>query len=369
MRTIIYILQKEFLQIFRNRMMLPIIFVMPVIQLLILAHAATYDMKSIRTFIIDLDQSPSSRELVSKFNGSTFYKMVGYSFNYSQGEQALERDVADLIIQIPPDFEKDIVNEKEAAVNLVINAINGSSASLINAYTISIIRDFNLNLVANMISRKVEQPVGVEYAYWYNPELNYKTYMVPGILVLLVTIVALFLSGMNVVREKEIGTIEQLNVTPIKKYQFIAGKLLPFWIIAIFELALGLVVAKIFFDIPFVGSIGLVFGVAAVFLLVVLALGLIISTLADTMQQSMFLTWFFLVIFILMSGLFTAVESMPEWARIINVINPIAYFIEIMRMVMLKGSGLADIIRQFVSLFIYAVVALSVAMWRYKKVD
>lgn len=349
-------------------MMLPIIFVMPVIQLLILAHAATYEMKTIRTHIVDLDQSSSSRELVGKFKSSAFYEIVGYSSNYEIAEQDVEKNIADLILQIPPDFEKDIENEKEAGINLVINAINGSAASLINAYTLAIIRDFNMNLVTEMVSRKVKQPIEIEYSYWYNPELNYKTYMVPGILVLLVTIVAFFLSGMNVVREKEIGTIEQLNVTPIKKYQFIAGKLLPFWIIAMFELALGLVIAKIFFNIPVVGSIGLVFAVAAVFLVVVLALGLIISTLADTMQQSMFLTWFFLVIFILMSGLFTAVDSMPDWAKMINIINPIAYFIEIIRMIMLKGSGLANIVHQVVALVIYAVVALSVAIWRYKKV-
>lgn len=349
-------------------MMLPIIFVMPVIQLLILAHAATYEMKTIRTHVVDLDQSSSSRELVGKFKSSAFYEIVGYSSNYEIAEQDVEKNIADLILQIPPDFEKDIENEKEAGINLVINAINGSAASLINAYTLAIIRDFNMNLVTEMVSRKVKQPIEIEYSYWYNPELNYKTYMVPGILVLLVTIVAFFLSGMNVVREKEIGTIEQLNVTPIKKYQFIAGKLLPFWIIAMFELALGLVIAKIFFNIPVVGSIGLVFAVAAVFLVVVLALGLIISTLADTMQQSMFLTWFFLVIFILMSGLFTAVDSMPDWAKMINIINPIAYFIEIIRMIMLKGSGLANIVHQVVALVIYAVVALSVAIWRYKKV-
>jgi len=368
MRTIIYILQKEFLQIFRNRMMLPIIFVMPVIQLLILAHAATYEMKTIRTHIVDLDQSPSSRELVSKFKGSSFYKMVGYSFSYELAEKDIENGTADLIIQIPANFEKDIVVEKEASISLVINAINGSAASLINAYTLAIVRDFNLNLVTEMISRKVKQPIGIEYSYWFNPELNYKTYMVPGILVLLVTIIAFFLSGMNVVREKEIGTIEQINVTPIKKYQFIAGKLIPFWIIAMFELAFGLVIAKISFNIPIVGSVGLVFGVAAIFLVTVLALGLIISTMSDTMQQSMFLTWFFLVIFILMSGLFTAVDSMPDWARAINIINPISYFIEIIRMILLKGAGFKNIIHQFVALVIYAVAALSIAAWRYKKV-
>jgi len=368
MRIIIFILQKEFLQIFRNRMMLPIIFVMPVIQLLVLANAATYEMKTIRTHVVDLDQSTSSRELVSKFKGSSFYKMVGYSFSYDLAEQDLEKGAADLIIQIPSDFEKDIVNEKESGISLVVNAINGSAASLINAYTLAIIRDFNMNLVTEMISRKVKQPIRIEYSYWFNPELNYQTYMVPGILVLLVTLIAFFLSGMNVVREKEIGTIEQINVTPIKKYQFIAGKLIPFWIIAMFELAFGLVIARIFFDIPIIGSVGLVFAVAAIFLVAVLALGLIISTVSDTMQQSMFLTWFFMVVFILMSGLFTAVDSMPEWARIINIINPIAYFIEIIRMIMLKGSGLINIYHQVIALIIYAFAALTIAVWRYKKV-
>jgi ABC-2 type transport system permease protein len=368
MRTIIFILQKEFLQIFRNRMMLPIIFVMPVIQLLILANAATYEMKTIRTHIVDMDQSPSSRELVSKFKGSSFYRIVGYSYSYETAEQDIEKGAADLIIQIPSDFEKDLVNEKKAGVSLVVNAINGSAASLVNAYTLAIVRDFNLNLVTEMIHRKVKQPIGIEFSYWFNPELNYQTYMVPGILVLLVTLIAFFLSGMNVVREKGIGTIEQINVTPIQKYQFIAGKLVPFWIIAMFELAFGLVVAKIFFNIPIVGSVGLVFGVAAIFLVAVLALGLIISTVSDTMQQSMFLTWFFMVVFILMSGLFTAVESMPEWARAINIINPIAYFIEIIRMIMLKGSGLKNIMHQLVALIIYSFAALSIAVWRYKKV-
>jgi ABC-2 type transport system permease protein len=192
--------------------------------------------------------------------------------------------------------------------------------------------------------------------------------MVPGILVLLVTLIGIFLAGINVVREKEIGTIEQINVTPIKKYQFIAGKLIPFWIIAMFELAFGLVIAKLVFHIPVVGSIWLVFGVAGVFMMATLGLGLIISTTSDTMQQSMFVTWFFLVVFILMSGLFTSVESMPRWAQMINVINPIAYFIKIIRMIMLKGSAFRDIFNPFMALVIYGIAALSIAVWRYRKV-
>ncbi len=369
MRTIIFILQKEFLQIFRNRMMLPIIFGVPVIQLVVLAYAATFDLKNINTRIVDLDRSTASRALINKFEGSPFYTIRGYDFDYDHAEQALEAGKVDLIIEIPTHFERDLGKDKKAEVGLVIDAINSSTASLIKAYTLSIINDYNINLVARITGIKVTPPVKVEYSYWFNPELNYKTYMVPGILVLLVTLIGIFLSGMNVVREKEIGTIEQLNVTPIKKRQFIAGKLLPFWFIALFELAFGMVVARLIFHIPMVGSIFLIFLVAAVYMGAVLGLGLLISTASDTMQQSMFVSWFFMVVFILMSGLFTAVESMPEWAQTINIINPIAYFIRIIRMIMLKGSGFQDILKPFFSLAVYAAIALGIATWRYRKVS
>ncbi len=368
MRTILFILQKEFLQIFRNRMMLPIIFVIPVIQLLILSYAATYEMKNIRISIVDLDQSVFSRELTAKFKSSPFYTIADYSFSYEQSLKGIENGKADLIMEIPSGFEENLINEKKQKVSLVIDAINGSAANLINAYTLAIVNDFNKNLVTEITGKKIKEPINVEYSYWFNPQLDYITYMVPGILVLLVTIIGIFLSGMNVVREKEIGTIEQLNVTPIKKYQFIIGKLLPFWIIALVELAIGLIIAKLVFNIPIVGSIALIFFVAAVYLLAILALGMLISTVSNTMQQSMFLSWFFMVIFILMSGLFTSVDSMPEWAKLINIINPIAYFIEIIRMIMLKGSTFDNITRQFTALVIYSFVALALAVWRYRKV-
>jgi ABC-2 type transport system permease protein len=193
--------------------------------------------------------------------------------------------------------------------------------------------------------------------------------MVPGILVLLVTIISMFLSGMNMVKEKEIGTIEQINVTPIRKYQFIIGKLLPYWIVALVELAFGLILAWSIFNIPVLGSVWLIFLVAAVYLLVTLGLALLISTKTNTQQQAMFLSWFFLVIFILMSGLFTPVDSMPQWAQIINWFNPIAYFVEVIRMIMLKGSGFMDISRHLILLGVYAVIALSVAVWQYRKTN
>ncbi|MFZ4548234.1 MAG: ABC transporter permease, partial [Bacteroidales bacterium] len=158
------------------------------------------------------------------------------------------------------------------------------------------------------------------------------------------------------------------NVSPVKKYQFVVGKLLPFWFIAIFELAFGLLLARIVFGIPIVGSLWLIFGVASVYLLAVLGIGLLISTLVETQQQAMFLAWFFAVVFIMMSGLFTPTDSMPDWAQKINIVNPIAYFIKMMRMIMLKGSVFQDILRPFVSIAIYAVVSLTLSVWRYRKV-
>jgi ABC-2 type transport system permease protein len=209
----------------------------------------------------------------------------------------------------------------------------------------------------------------VQDNYWFNPELDYKWYMAPGILAILVTLIGMFLSGMNLVREKEIGTIEQLNVTPIKKYQFILGKLFPFLVIALFDLAFGLVIARLVFDLPIAGSVVLLFGFAALYLIGALGLGLFISTVSDSQQQVMFVTFFFMIIFILMGGIFTSVENMPYLAQQFDRINPMYYFIRILRMIILKGSGFNDLIEEFVSLTVIGISFLSLAIWRYRKTN
>ncbi len=372
MKKIKYILQKEFTQIFRNRTMLPMIFGVPIIQLVILVHAATLEMKSIDMYIIDKDLSTMSHKLINKFAGSPFYNINGASFSLNEALETIEKNKTDVIIQIPYGFERDLIRENETKVQLLIDGINGTAASLINAYSSSVISDFNRNIIVDltqMPSVKNLEPVNVETTYWYNPELNYKIYMLPGILVILVTLISMFLTAMNIVREKEIGTIEQLNVTPIKKIEFIVGKLVPFMIIALFELAFGLAIGKIFFHIPIVGSLWLLFGFTIVYLLVVLGIGLFISTISSTQQQVMFIAFFFMLVFILMSGIFTATESMPLWAQKVNIINPFYYFMRVIRMILLKGSGFWDISYEFFSLLIYGTVMLSLAVWRYRKVS
>jgi len=351
--------------------MLPIIFVVPFIQLIILVHAATFEISNINLVVVDNDLSSTSRQLVSKFEGSPFFNVVKSTFSVKESEENLYNDLANVVLVIPSDFEKSLVREKTANVQLLINAIDGIVAGLSNYYAISIIASLNKDIIVDWygVSKGQDQikQINVEYSHWYNPELDYKTYMVPGILVLLVTIIGMFLSGMNLVREKEIGTIEQINVTPIRKHEFIIGKLVPFWFIALFELAFGLALGKLLFDIPIVGSLGLVFGVASIYLLVVLGIGLFISTITENQLQAMFFSFFFNIVFILMSGLFTAVESMPDWGQFINKINPIAYFIRVMRMILLKGSGFTDIIPEIISLFIFAFLMLSLSVWRYRK--
>lgn len=217
------------------------------------------------------------------------------------------------------------------------------------------------------LDRPPAPPVDVVPRFWYNLRMNYKNLMVPGLLVVLVTLAGMFLSSMNIVREKEIGTIEQINVTPIRKWQFILGKLLPFWFISLFLLAFGLTVGRLVFHIPIEGSVFLLFAFAGVYLWVMLGLGLLISTVSDTQQQSMFLSWFFLVIFVLLSGLFTPIDNMPHWAQRITWFNPVSYFVEVVRMVLLKGSGFMDIARHFLVVGAFAVGINVLAVLNYRK--
>lgn len=372
MRILISILRKEFTQIFRNRVMLPIIFIIPIVQMIVLVYAANLEMKEIRIFTVDFDLSQTSRQLRSKFTSSPFFTDKGSGFNLSEGEEMLLRDKADLILVFNHDFEKNLRNEKESDLQLLINAINSTKAGLVNAYSEAIVKDFNRDVRINWMG--VPSPAGtqgfdISYSYWYNPELNYKIFMLPAIMVILVTIIGMFLTAMNLVREKEIGTAEQINVTPIRKFHFIAGKLIPFWVIALFELGFGMTIGRVFFHLPVLGSPLLLFSFASVYLVTVLGFGLLLSTFADTQQQVMFLAFFFMLTFVLMSGIFTPVESMPEWAQKANILNPFAYFIRVIRMILLKGSGFSDIRHEFISMGIYAAGMLGLAVWRYRKIN
>jgi len=373
MRTILFILQKEFLQIRRNRSMIPMIFVVPVIQLLIMVNATTMEMKNISICIVDNDLTSTSRLLVNKFSGSPFFKISGNTFDMNEARKQIEENKAQMILNIPAGFENKLVRENKADVQVIFNAINGTVAGIGNAYTTMIIGGYNREVIAKWIgvSKNVPAMKSIESipSFWYNPDMNYKVYMVPAILVILVTIMGMLLASLNIVREKEMGTIEQINVTPIKKIHFVIGKLLPFWIIALFMLSFGLTVGKLIFNVPMVGNLGLLFVVACVYLIIVQGWGLLISNSANTQQQAMFVSFFFMIVFIMMSGIFTPTDSMPQWAHIMNYINPIAYFMKLIRMILLKGSTLTDIYKDLLIMLGYGIGMISLAVWRYRKVS
>lgn len=369
MRTILFLLRKEFLQIFRNKGMLPIIFVVPIVQLLVLVNAANFEIKNIRFAVLDNDQSQTSHELVQKLVGTNYFILKGNLKNEAEAKSFLAKRKADMILQIPQKFENDLERMHSASLYMSVNAIDGSAASLTNFYANSVILDYNKQIVVDQLRLPVNPtlPIQTEARYWFNSELKYSSFMTPGILAVLVTMVGMFLSSMNIVREKEIGTIEQLNVTPITKSQFIIGKLTPFWVIGMFMLAFGLAVGKLIFDFPVVGNIGLLFSFAAIYLVAVLGMGLFVSTITHTQQQAMLISWFFIVIFVLMSGLFTSIDNMPEWAQKITWFNPMAYFVELIRMVLLKGSQFHDVARHFGVLTVMAVVINGFAVFNYRK--
>ena len=378
MHIVFLLIQKELLQIARNRAMLPILFLVPILQLIVLSFAATHDIKNIALAVADYDRSTASRLLVDKMTASGYFVLKAMPQSDKQAFDFLQNNKADLVLTIPTGFERSLRRREQGqSLQLLVNAINGQKAGLAASYTGAVLQAFNQEMLANVQLRTVAtghvaigsppSKIEVVTSIWYNPTLDYKTFMVPGILGELVAMLVLMLSAMNVVREKELGTIEQINVSPIRKWQFISGKLLPFLLIGLFDLALGLTVGKLLFDIPIVGSLWVVFAFCVVNIFYVLGIGFFISNFAGTQQQAMFIAWFFMVVFILMSGLFTPIESMPEWAQAMTVPNPIAHFVEVMRLVLLKGSSWADVWYNFLVMIGLGVLMNGLAVWTYRK--
>jgi ABC-2 type transport system permease protein len=371
MRILFYLLQKEFRQIFRNKSILRIIIAMPIVQLLILPLAADFEIKGINISVVDHDHSSYSRQLIDKIISSGYFKLNDYGNSFKRSFEEFQKDKSDLILEIPENFEKQMVVENSGHLFIAVNAINGTKASVGNSYLARIISSFNAEIkLERMPGQRISATPYVEVASlnWYNPSLNYKFFMVPAILVVLVTMVGAYMCALNIVKEKEVGTIEQINVTPIKKYQFILGKLIPFWVIGIFVFTIGLfgIAIGVYRIIP-IGSLFLLYGFLAIYLVALLGIGLIISTYSNTQQQAMSLAFFCMMIFLLMSGLFTPVESMPEWAKWIAKFNPVTYFIEVMRMVVLKGSGFNDIKHHFLVMGAFAAVFNTWAILNYRK--
>jgi ABC-2 type transport system permease protein len=380
MREILALAWAEVLHVVRDKATLAQVVMVPVVQLLVLSNAATFTIRETPAYVVDLDHTPASRGLLTRLTASGHFRITGASGSTDLGNDALLRDHASLVVVIPKDFEKSLVRDGTAEVLLSVNAEKGSSAGIIQSYASDIMADYSRELgaelrpgVSTVVAPDRAGPLtGVariegRVRSWYNPTLNYKHYMVPGILVALVTLIRTLLSAQNIAREKEIGTLEQLNVTPITKGQFITAKLLPFWVLAMADLGIGLIIAWSVFGVPMRGSLLLLFAVAGIYLVVTLGVGLLISGRVETQQQAMFVTFFIMMIYLLMSGLFTPVDSMPHWVQVAAELNPVKHFVSISRAILIKGAGLAEVARPLVILVVFAVGTFWLAVGQYTK--
>jgi ABC-2 type transport system permease protein len=371
-RAIRALVQKEFLQVFRDPATAVQVFVIPIIQLLILSNAATFDVPRAGLLVVDEDRSTVSAQVIDRLDGSGRFRVVGVTPTEAGVEQAFLDREARAVLRIPRDFARDLERTGTASVSFSVDAEDGAAAGILQTAAMAIIGDAARAVrVAGggtpAVSVRASPPLEVRGTLWFNPTRNYKHFMVPGLLVSLTSIIGLLITSQSIVREKELGTIEQLNVTPLTRTQFLAGKLLPFWILAMVIFSIGMTVGVVVFDIPTRGSVPLVFASAAIYLVVVLGIGLFISTIARTQQQVMFVAFFLLLLFLLLSGIFTPLESAPRWAQWIAAANPVKYFVFIMRTVLVRGGGLAEVGSTMAGLAVAGVAVMTLAVRQYHK--
>lgn len=364
-----FLLEKEFKQILRDQFMPKVILMMPIMMLLIMPWAADQEIKNIKLSVVDNDHSTYSEQLIQKVTASGYFILEDVSGSNDEALKSIESGRTDVILEIRPDFERDLLSVRKAEVMISSNAVNGTKGGLAASYLSTIVGDYAQEINANvgLISKHSSTPIQVMPYNKFNTYLDYKVFMVPALIVMLLTLLTGFLPALNIVQEKELGTIEQINVTPVKRILFILGKLIPYWVIGFIVLTICFILAALVYNLTPQGSLLTIYLYAAIYVLVVSGLGLVISNYSATMQQAMFVMFFFMLILVLLSGLFTPISSMPDWAQFIAQLNPLTYFIQVMRSVYLKGSGILDLLPQLYKLAGFAVLFNSWAIFSYKK--
>ncbi len=366
MRTILALIRKELTHVFRDRIMTVQVLLAPLIQLLLFSNVATFEVREARMAVVDLDRSAASARVVQRFEASEHFRETLATVSDGAADHALlEREVS-VIVRVPAGFERDLRRRGAAPVQIVLNAEDGAAAGVLRAYAGRILDRFGADEQARRGG--IGAPaLEIRSRGRFNPAGGYVAFMSVGLLALLMTIVGTLLTAQNLAREKELGTIEQLNATPISRSQFIAGKLLPFWLLGLVELCAGLLIIRFVLGVELVGAVPLAILGAAIYLACALGIGLLISTAVETQQQAMFIVFFVLMIFLFMGGLFTPVSSMPRWAQVVAEANPIKHFISLLRSVLLRGAGPMDVARELGVLSLMAAGALGLAIARYRK--
>ena len=365
-----FLIEKEFKQISRNSIIPKMIIGYPILVMLIFPWAINFEVKNIKIHIVDNAKSVYSQRLINKIDASSYFVLTDVSTDYNLALKDIEDEKSDIILEIPASFDKDIVKERRADVMISANAVNSTQGLLGNNYLTQIINDFSRELRTEIYPAAVmanASRIDVVTDYRYNKKLDYKSFMIPAFIVLMITLICGILPSLNIVIEKETGTIQQINATPVSKLNFILAKLIPYWIIGLIILTISFILTWLVYGLLPSGSFVTLYISAIIFILGVTGLGIIISNYSETLQQSMFLVMFFILIIILLSGMFTPISAMPKWAQIIAYANPLTYFIEIMRLVYLKGSSLSDIFKPLMWLVGFAVFLNSWAVMSYRK--
>ena len=373
MNIILNIIKKEFLQFKRDPKMFALILIMPVVQLIFLGYAANMDVVNVPTVIFDQDQTETSRQFLKKFSGSGYFEFVEQAVNYKTLQSKIEKGDAILGLVIPIDFEKKILRNETVSLQAIFDGSDGNKASITAGYLQRIVGDYSIELINNTIAKtgrsgSLISTVSSETRAWYNPELTTRIYMVPGIVGLLLSIITLILTSLAIVKEKEIGTLEQIIVTPIKPYQLIIGKLIPFAILGFIAVVIVLIAMRFIFDIPIRGSIAFLFFSTFVYIISTLGLGLFVSTISKTQQQAMMLAIFVILLpMVFLSGFAFPIENMPPIIQGITFIIPLRYFMTIMRGIILKGVGFQELWGELLVLFGMGMLVLTLSSIRFRK--
>jgi|SRR5690554_813695 len=373
MKIIYHFILKEFQQFKRDPKMFGINLIAPVIQLIFLGYAANLDVEEVKTIVFDMDKTSESREFVNYFTGSGYFNVIEYASNYDDVEKKLNNGEAILALVIPNKFEQKINRRETASVQAIFEGSDGNKASITAGYVQTIVMNYSQDIVtkfANLTGRKISpvSNLSAEIRVWFNPTMKTRNFMVPGIVGLLVSIVTLVLTSLAIVKEKEIGTMEQISVTPIRPYQLIAGKLIPFTILGLISVVIVLIAMRLIFNIPVKGSSTFLLLSSLLYVLSTLGLGLFISTISKTQQQAMMIAIFAVMMpMIFLSGFAFPIENMPEIIQKISYIIPLRYFITIIRGVILKGLGFSDLWLEALILFLMGALILFLSSLRFRK--
>jgi ABC-2 type transport system permease protein len=372
MQRIFYLVQKEFRQIFRDRAMMVALFVIPFIQLVLLGNAITTDVTNLDIAVCDLDRTPMSRAFLNHFGETEYFNVTSVEEDYSALPGLLDAGDVKMAVVMPQHFQRDLVNGNRPAIQLLVDGIDGNSAGVAMGYLAAIAERHQVDILR--MDPALGGPlrditvVSAEPRFWYNPDMESAVYIVPGIVALILLIITVFLTSMGIVREKEIGTLEQLLVTPIRSWQLILGKIIPFSILGFVEMAVAIGFVYLLFGIGVAGSIWLLFFESAIFILTTLGVGIFISTISETQQQALFVGWFFMIFAILLSGFFIPIANMPDAIQLMTYLNPLRYFMVILREIYLKGTPLQYILPETLAMAGFGLAVFSAAVYRYRRI-